>query len=285
MRRFASARRSWALALVMMGLTAVAGCANSGMVLKGQVDRLQQQQLALTGQNQTLQTRLATLDRAHQEQVSQLALARQENKVLQDTLAATRDQLRGAKTQLEEVRAEKQSADNKVEALTASMRRRGGVIITPNNSLLQTPPGINLPGVNVRRDGNRVCVELPGGQLFESGSARLLPGASSLITAAAAELLAVYPDQMVGVEGHTDSDPMTGRALGSNHELSLERAKAVFELLVSQTRFEPGQLFVVGHGPNEPVASNATMEGKQRNRRVELVVYPEQKVETLAARE
>ncbi|HUT11564.1 MAG TPA: OmpA family protein [Thermoguttaceae bacterium] len=276
MRRSASARRSLALALVIMALTAVIGCGNSSMVLQGRVRDLTNQQVALTGQNQQLQARLSALDKAHQEQVSQLALTRQENKVIQDTLAATRDQLRGAKTQLEEVRTEKQSADNQVEALTASMRRRGGVMITPNNSLLQTPPAINLPGVYVRRDGNRVRVELPGGQLFESGSARLLPGAPSLITAAATELLAVYPDQTVGVEGHTDSDPITGRALGSNHELSLERAKAVFDLLVGQTRFEPRQLFIIGHGPNDPVASNATLEGKQRNRRVELVVYPEQ---------
>jgi len=265
-------------ALVMTALTALGGCANSAMVLKGQVQKLQQQQLALTGQNQQLHARLAALDKAHQEQVSQLALARQENKVLQDTLAATRDQLEGVRKQLVEVRAEKESANKKVQVLTASMRPGGaGVMITPNNSLLQTLPDINLPDVHVRRDDNRIRVELPGARLFESGSARLLPGAARLITAAANELLAVYPDHRVGVEGHTDSDPMTGRTPGSNHDLSLQRAKAVFDLLVSQSRFEPSQLSIVGHGPNDPVASNATLEGKQRNRRVELVVYPEKR--------
>jgi outer membrane protein OmpA-like peptidoglycan-associated protein len=50
---------------------------------------------------------------------------------------------------------------------------------------------------------------------------------------------------------------------------------AVYDVLVSQGRASPKQLFVVGHGANHPVVSNATAEGRRRNRRVELVIYPE----------
>ena len=52
---------------------------------------------------------------------------------------------------------------------------------------------------------------------------------------------------------------------------------AVYEELTSRMRMRPDQLFVVGHGSNHPVVSNATAEGKQRNRRVELVIYPERR--------
>ena len=50
---------------------------------------------------------------------------------------------------------------------------------------------------------------------------------------------------------------------------------AIFDQLVERHQFAPQQLFVLGHGPNYPVASNATPAGQQRNRRVEIVIYPE----------
>jgi flagellar motor protein MotB len=274
MRRFACV--PWLSALAILS---VCGCAENSMVLKGQVDRLQQQQLAMSRQNQLLQGRASALDRDNQEVESLLAQSRQQNRVLEDQLAAVRDQLRGVTTQLAEVRQEKDSSDKRVQALTASMQRRGSVSITPNNSLLQTLPAIKLPEVHVRRDGDVIRVELPGSRLFESGSARLQPTATTLITDVAAQLLATYPDQIVGVEGYTDSDPVTGRQWRNNHELSVSRATAVFEVLVSRTRYRADQLFVVGHGANHPVVSNATPEGKNRNRRVELVVYPEKRGE------
>ncbi len=274
MRRFACA--VWLLAVALLPL---AGCAENAMVLKGEVSRLQQQQVAQSRQNQLLQERASALDEDNQELESLLAQARQQSRVLEDQLTAVQEQLRDVTSQLAQVREERDSNGQKVRALTASMRRRGSVSITPNNSLLGTLPAINLPDVHVRRDGDVIRVELPGGRLFDSGSARLQAGGASLITEAAAQLLAAYPDQILGVEGHTDSDPVTGRQWRNNHELSVARAVAVYDALVNRTRYGADQLFVVGHGPNHPVVSNATPEGKQRNRRVELVVYPERRAE------
>ncbi len=275
-----STRAPWpsAFALVAIALIAtLSGCAGSPMVLKGQLGKLQQQQLAVSRQNQQLQTRATALDRDNQELGTLLAQSRQQSKVFEDQLAALRDQLRGVTTQLAQVREEKQGSDKRVQTLNASLHRRGGVSITPNNSFLQTLPAINLPDVHVRRDGDVIRIALPGERLFESGSARLRPGATSLISAAAAELLATYPDQIIGIEGYTDSDPITGRQWRNNHELSVGRAMAVYDVLLSRSRFQAGQLFIVGHGANHPIASNATLDGKRRNRRVELVVYPEKR--------
>jgi flagellar motor protein MotB len=57
----------------------------------------------------------------------------------------------------------------------------------------------------------------------------------------------------------------------------------VFDFLCGRTTLKPGQLFVVAHGPNHPVVSNATAAGRARNRRIELVVYPEQMAPETAA--
>jgi len=261
--------------LMLLAPVWLVGCADNPMVLKGQVQTLQQQHTALARQNKEALERAAALDRDNQEMGALLAQARQKTQVLEDQLTALRGQLGSVTTQLAQVREEKQASESKVQALNASLQRRGGVTITPNNSLLQTMPTINVPDVHVRRDGDVIRVELPGGQLFDSASARLKPGAAQMITSVALELLRVYPNQIIGVEGHTDSDQVLGGQYRNNHELSVARAVVVQDVLVNQARVSPTQVFVVGHGPNHPVVSNATAAGKERNRRVELVIYPE----------
>ncbi len=270
MSRFAAV--SWIL-LAML----ITGCADNSMMLKGKLTQAEQQQQAMTRQNQQLQDRTNALDRDNQEMGTLLAQSRQQAKVSEDQLAALRDQLRGVTAQLAQVRAEKDNADKRVQTMTASMQRQGGVTISPNNSFVQNLPAIQIPGVFVRRDGDVIRIELPGNSLFESGSSRLRPGAANLVSDVAAELVRTYPDQIIGVEGHTDNDPISGNQFRNNHELSVARAMTVYDVLVNRTRLQGNQLFVVGHGSNHPIVSNATIEGKQRNRRVELVVYPEKK--------
>ena len=272
MPRFAAVALMWLLLA-----TITAGCADNAMVLKGRLSQSEQQQLAQSRQYQQLQDRANALDRDNQEVGSLLAQAQQQSKVSEDQLAALRDQLRSVTVQLAQTRADKESTEKRVQTMTASMQRQGGVSIRPNNSFLQTLPAINLAGVFVRRDGDVIRIELPGNTLFESSSARLRPGAANLISDVAAELVRTYPDQILGVEGHTDADPTAGNQWRNNHQLSVARATTVYDVLVGRTRLHSNQLFVVGHGSNHPIVSNATIEGKQRNRRVELVVYPERK--------
>ncbi len=272
MRRRVQTRWLPAIAIVLMAT--VAGCAENSFVLKGQVDRLQQQQLATSRQAQELQARAGGLDRDNQELGSLLAQARQQNKVLEDQLTVTRDQLGSVTSQLAQLRQEKTSLEQKAQTLTASMHRQGGVTINPNNSFLENLPTINYPDVVVRRDGDVIRIALPGRIVFEEGTARLRPGGARLLTDVAGEIYRVYPDQMVGIEGHMDGDPTAAQWRGSQ-QLSLSRAATVYDVLTTQTRLQPRQLFVVGHGANHPLVSNATPTGRQRNRRVELVVYPD----------
>ena len=268
-------RTTWAAGAMALGLIALAGCADNPMVLQGRVAQYQQQQSALQKQNELYQSRIDTLDRDNQHNEALLAQQQQQTKLLEDRLAAVTEQLRSTTAQLAQVQNDKQEVDSKAKALTASLRRQAGVSITPNNSFLQTLPAIRYPDVHVRRDGDVIRIELPGNQLFDPGSARVRPAAMNMIADVAVEIRRTYPDQLLGIEGHTDSDPVTGGQYRTNHELSAARALAVYDVLVNSQRYRPEQLFVVGHGPNHPVVSNGTLEGKQRNRRVELVIYPD----------
>ena len=268
-------RRTLLSSLVLLALT-LAGCADSPMVLQSQIDKFEQQQIALNRQREQLQERASALDQNNQESQSLLAQSRQEVDLLRQQLTATREQLRGVNELLAEVREEKQSAASQVKALQASLRKRGSTIITPNSSLPETVPEVGVPGVTARRDGDVIRYELPGSQLFESGSARLRPGATEMLAQVARRIGEEFPHQRIAVEGHTDSDPVVGGQWRNNHQLSVARAMAVYQVLATRGGLRGGQMFIVGHGANHPVVSNATESGKRRNRRVELVIYPEQ---------
>ncbi len=107
---------------------------------------------------------------------------------------------------------------------------------------------------------------------------RLRAGAVQLITTVATELVRTYPDQMIGVEGFTSDAALPTYGPWRNHtQLSVSWAAAVHDVLVTQSRLKPDQLFISGHGANMPILSNGTPTGRKRNERVELVVYPERR--------
>lgn len=269
---------AWAHWLSAFALSVLAGCAENSLVMKGQLDRARGEQVAVSRQREELQSRATRLDRDNQDLINQVTQSKQQNKILEDRLAVLKDQLTAQNSQLARLRDDRQSSEQKVQAMTASMQRQGGTPITPNNSLQRNLPAINLPDVYVRPDGDVIRVELPVHRLFEPGTAKFVQGTppvSQVILGIAGELLRTYPNQTIGIEGHTDSDPVPPGQWRNNHQLSANRAMAVYDVLVSEGRINPAQLFIVAHGENHPVLSNATPTGKKRNARVELVVYPE----------
>jgi flagellar motor protein MotB len=253
----------------------LAGCAQNPYVLQGQLERLQQEHTTLAQRYQELQTRMATLDQDNQEQGQLLAQSMQQKRVLEDQVLAVREQLRGATTQLATLKESAGETEKKAEMLAASAKRKIGASVTANSSLRNQPTQIDIPGVQSRIDGDVVRVELPADRLFQPGSAQLSAGAATLLDTVAAAIAQRYPDHKLGVEGHTDSEPVHNSRWSSNHVLSVGRAMAVCDYLVAHTRLKANQLFVVGHGGYAPIVSNATPAGKQRNSRVELVIYPD----------
>lgn len=264
----------WPGGLLLACLVTATGCATDPFKAAAQAQTAQQQ-AALSRQIQEYQTRSTALDRDNQQLQTLLAQAHQQNKLLEDQVALLQKQLADTNSQVTRLQQEKQEQQRQVQTLTASLQRSGSVTIQPNNSLLQTLPAVNMPGVQVRRDGDVIRVELPADQLFESGSFQFRPGAVSLITSVAAEIARLYPEQIIGVEGFTDPDPLPPGPWRNHTQMSISWAAAVHDVLVTQTALRPEQLFVAGHGSAFPIMSNGTPAGKARNRRVEIVIYPE----------
>ncbi len=104
------------------------------------------------------------------------------------------------------------------------------------------------------------------GILFDSGSAVIKPESAGVLNEIAA-LLRRHSDISVDIIGHTDADGDEKL----NLQLSEKRALAVKEILEKSYSIEGGRLHAAGKGEREPVADNATREGKARNRRVEFI--------------
>jgi flagellar motor protein MotB len=237
-----------------------------------------QQQQLLAQQQTDLQQRATQLDRDNQELEALLAQSRQQAQLLTDQVAATQTQLKATAERLASTQQDNTDLRTRTEALVASSREPiGGAFaasMRPNSTLLRPISLSESAGVEVRQDGDVIRVAIASDQLFYTASQQLQPTGERLIARVAGELLAAYPGHVVGIEGHTDGAPVTSAQFPTSHHLSVAQATSVYDAL--RRGGAPGeQLFVIGHGANHPMVSNATEAGRQKNRRVELVVYPE----------
>ncbi|HEY8102348.1 MAG TPA: flagellar motor protein MotD [Burkholderiaceae bacterium] len=130
-------------------------------------------------------------------------------------------------------------------------------------------PLVNQGKVRVTQSSRGISVEINASVLFAPGEAKLTSESGQALNAVAA-ILKDDP-HVIQVEGHTDSIPINTSVFPSNWELSSVRASSVVRLFIADGIPE-ARLTAVGHGPKFPVASNDTPEGRQRNRRVEVMI-------------
>ena len=234
-----------------------------------------EQQQTLAQQQQQYQSRAADLDRDNQELESLLAQSRQESQLLREQISATQDQLRATTDQLASLQQEKTQLQDRTQAMMASVKTPAAAGIRANNTLLRPLTAGSLPGVDVRQDGDTIRVAIAADQVFQPGANQLKPGGDQLLRSVAADLMANYPEQVIGIEGHTDGGPPASPQFPTAHHLSVAQATAAYDLLTRSAGVSAQQLFVIGHGGNHPRMSNATDAGRQANRRLEVVVYPE----------
>ena len=130
-------------------------------------------------------------------------------------------------------------------------------------------PEIAQKLVTVEYDGSTVRVRTTVGQLFKSGSDELEPGRRNIFERIAAAVEGEPGN--VSVEGHADSDKISGLTFPDNMALSKARAERVGEIIRGGLT-NAGRVSTEGFGDGQPIASNDTAEGKSQNRRVEVVI-------------
>lgn len=144
-------------------------------------------------------------------------------------------------------------------AVTQSEAERNRVLLDARNAELEARKAL------AAQETARGTVLTLGDVLFDTGKAILKPGADATLNRVS-EFMRRYPQTRLRIEGHTDSQGSERM----NYELSQRRAVAVADALTARG-VARDRILTEGKGPSMPIASNDTAEGRQRNRRVEMV--------------
>jgi outer membrane protein OmpA-like peptidoglycan-associated protein len=123
-------------------------------------------------------------------------------------------------------------------------------------------------GVSVTRVGNRVILNMPSNITFDTDSARVKPQFNDTLVSVGL-VLKKFNKTLVDVYGYTDSSGPDDY----NLDLSNRRARAVATVLANQGVVQ-GRFYITGRGEADPIASNATENGRSQNRRVEIQLSP-----------
>jgi chemotaxis protein MotB len=119
-----------------------------------------------------------------------------------------------------------------------------------------------------------LVITVVGDVLFDSGKAKVRSEAYPILDKIYNVLVEDVPTLSVGIEGHTDNEPIKLSGWKSNWELSTARSLSVLHYMVDEKGIAPERVSAIGYGEYRPVASNDTKEGRHSNRRVELVILP-----------
>ena len=155
------------------------------------------------------------------------------------------------------------------EGDTGDIKAKASLAETAANLESILSPFIADDLVNVTQTDRGIEVEMKSKMLFTSGSARLSRTAIKLLRDVA-DILKPLPNQIF-VEGHTDNVPIRTILFPSNWELSAARAASVVHLL-GKFDIEPGRMAAIGYGEYRPTAENTNEDGRQKNRRVALII-------------
>lgn len=168
----------------------------------------------------------------------------------------------------------------RVKTRTAEALPVSGPIQQQSQQFPKTPTtesaSSNITAQNVSRETRITLSDLMKQLRYESGEATIRPEGYQVLNELIEYLKGAPADQLIRVEGHADNmeiGPSLKSRYPTNWDLSKARASGVLRYLVEKGGIDSARISSVGYGDTKPVVSNATEPGRQRNRRVDIVLY------------
>jgi len=210
---------------------------------------------------------------------SQVAELQRQNKELADNITALNKQVSELSSRNQSMAEEYASYKTKCEAneeklmaLRASLKEESDNLEKVREKIHEAMADFENRGVDVYSKDGLIYVSLAEELLYKTGSAKLgNTGKEALGTLAS--VLNDYPKLKVIVVGNTDTVRVKGVA--DNWSLSTERANGVVRILTKDYNVDPARLTAAGKGKFNPVADNATAEGRAKNRRTDIILNPD----------
>ena len=131
-------------------------------------------------------------------------------------------------------------------------------------------------GLRVTSRGPELIVTLAGTVLFDPGGVQVRKEVKPALLALAKAVTEQFPERSIRVEGHTDSvrPRRIADRFPTNWELSAARSLAVLKVLVDEGNLPSTRVLAAAYGQHRPVKNNSTREGREENRRVDIVIMP-----------
>jgi chemotaxis protein MotB len=141
------------------------------------------------------------------------------------------------------------------------------------NNLTRSLSKEELKEVDVQVLKGVVYISLADNMLYKSGSYEINARAAETLSKIA-KIIKDYKDYDVLIEGNTDNVPISKTNIRNNWDLSALRASSVVQALQNDYGVDPKRLTAGGRGEYNPIANNDTEQGKQRNRRTQIIITP-----------
>mgnify|MGYP003289566459 CR=1 FL=1 len=272
----------------LLTLTLLAACVlTTGCVSKKQLaaakadyDKLNTEYATLQGNYQNAQVTIAKAE-ANQKNLEDRLKEAQRNQAqlqkayatLQSSLNKSLEQNTQGNVNISKLVDEINASNRFIKQLVETKSKSDSLNMVLTNRLTRSLSREELQEVDVQVLKGVVYISLADNMLYKSGSYEINERAGETLSKIA-KIIMDYKDYDVLVEGNTDNVPISRTNIRNNWDLSALRASSVVQALQNQYGVDPKRLSAAGRGEYNPIASNDTEVGKQRNRRTQIIITP-----------
>ena len=265
--------------ILMMSLMAVAlifsSCASKKDLENCRLDNqsLQNENKELNTSYQVAKEQLAAANASVTSLEEQLAQSKKDYARLQGSLDKSLSNANQNNISIEKLVDQINESNQYIRHLTELKSKSDSLNLLLTNNLTRSLSKEELKEVDVQVLKGVVYISLADNMLYKSGSYEINDRAAETLSKIA-KIIMDYKDYDVLVEGNTDNVPINRENIRNNWDLSCLRASSVVQYLQNNYGVDPKRLTAGGRGEYNPLASNNTEVGKQRNRRTQIIITP-----------
>lgn len=261
-------------------MTAVMALAATGCVSKKKYAALDADYKSLQSEYSTAQLALTECQTGGKSLQAMLAEAKKGNADLQKNYAELQRALNQSiannsqgNVNISKLVDEINASNKYIKQLIEAKSKSDSLNMVLTNNLTRSLSSSELRDVDVKVLKGVVYISLADNMLFRSGSYQISDKAMDILSKIA-KIIKDYKDYDVLVEGNTDNVPISKTNIRNNWDLSALRASSVVQVLQDKFDVDPSRLTAGGRGEYNPVATNSTPEGRQLNRRTQIIITP-----------
>jgi chemotaxis protein MotB len=264
----------------MLFIALAAGLLLSSCASKKELTACQTENKSLTGSLQTARedlagknARIEALEEQQRGMQQMLKAAEDKYTKLQESLDKSLTNASQNNVSIEKLVDQINESNQYIRHLVEVKSKSDSLNMVLTNNLTRSLSKEELKEVDVQVLKGVVYISLADNMLYKSGSYEINSRAAQTLSKIA-KIIKDYKDYDVLIEGNTDNVPITKTNIRNNWDLSALRASSVVQALQNDYGVDPKRLTAGGRGEYNPIASNDTEVGKQRNRRTQIIITP-----------